>query len=269
MSRKFLNFNLVSIEDTKNFGKNQENRAINHGHLQKIKAQCMANLEMMPPITINTVTNHVIDGQHRLKAFQSLVADEALPSDSKIKVMFVEIPVDEEKDAIVEANTNSKNWSLDDYIASYAKAGIVSYRALEEWCKEHVLCYKFSKDKETGEQNKVYNYRYGAAILTGKRCSNELKSASFTFSDEDVSLAHEVHSEMLEIIELFDLKGNGAWIESLAVTWHSYRNMHSFKEWMKELKLKRGRFMKMPKDNSKEWEAIFNTAHGAIDKKRD
>ena len=30
MSRKFLNFNLVPIEDTKNFGKNQENRATNY-----------------------------------------------------------------------------------------------------------------------------------------------------------------------------------------------------------------------------------------------
>ena len=266
--KKFIKFDLVSFEETKNFGKNQENRAINHGHLQKIKTQCMVNPEMIPPITINTVTNHIIDGQHRLKAFQSLVADEALPSDSKIKVMFVEIPVDEEKTAIVEANTNSKNWSLDDYIASYAKAGIASYRALEEWCKEHVLCCKFTKNKETGEQNMVYNYRYGAAILTGKRCSKELKSASFTFSDEDVSLAHEVHSEMLEIIGVFGLKGNGPWIEALAVTWHSYRRMHPFNEWLRELKNKKRSLMNMPKDNSKEWQAIFNSVNTAIDKKR-
>lgn len=266
---KFIKFGTVTNDETKNFGKNQENRAINHGHLQKIKAQCIANLEMMPPITINTVTNHVIDGQHRLKAFQTLVSDGTLPNDAKIKVMFVEIPVQEEKNAIVEANTNSKNWSLDDYISSYAKAGVASYKALEEWCKEHMLCYKFSKDKETGEQNKIYNYRYGASILTGRRCSNELKSASFTFTPEEAKKAHEIHAEMLEIIELFNLKGTGAWIEALAVTWHAYRDMHSFKDWMKELKLKKSRFLKMPKDNSKEWEAIFNTAHGAIDKKRD
>lgn len=264
--KKFVKFDMVTVEGTKDFGKNQENRAINHGHLQKIKVQCLTNLEMMPPITINSITNHVIDGQHRLKAFQSLVNDGSLPIDSMIKVMFVEIPVDEEKNAIVEANTNSKNWSLDDYIASYAKAGIVSYVKLEEWCESHILCYKFTKDKETGEQNKVYSYRYGAAILTGKRCSNELKSASFTFSEEDAEIANDVHAEMLEIIDLFGLKGNGAWIEALAVTWHEYRRMHPFKEWMKELKKKKSRFMKMPKENSKEWEAIFNTAHGAIDK---
>ena len=222
---------------------------------------------MMPPITINTVTNHVIDGQHRLKAFQTLVSDGLLPNDAKIKVMYVEIPIEEEKTSIVEANTNSKNWGLDDYISSYAKAGILSYKALEEWCKEHILCYKFTKDKETGEENKIYNYRYGAAILTGKRCSAELKSATFTFSESDAALAHEIHAEMLEIIELFGLKGNGSWIEALAVTWHAYRDMHPFKVWMKELKAKKNRFMKMPKENSKEWESIFNTAHGAIDKK--
>lgn len=267
--KKFIKFEMVSFDETKNYGKNQENRSINRGHLQKIKEQCLENFAMMPPITINTVTNHIIDGQHRLEAFRTLVSDGSLPKDSNIKVMFVEIPVDEEKDAIVDANTNSKNWALDDYISSYVKAGIVSYIQLQEWCKEHILCCRFTKEKETGEQNKTYNYRYGAAILTGKRCSSELKSAKFTFTDADAKIGHDVHAEMLEIVELFNLKGNGAWIEALAVTWHSYRGMHSFKEWMRELKAKKNRFMKMPKDNSTEWEAIFNTAHGAIDKKRD
>lgn len=256
---------MVSIDNTKEFGKNQENRAINHGHLQKIKEQCEKNLDMMPPITINTITNHVIDGQHRLKAVQSLVSEEKLPSDSMIKVMFVEIPADEEKDAIVDANTNSKNWSLDDYIASYAKAGIVSYKKLEEWCKEHSLCCKFSKDNATGEQKKVYNYRYGAAILTGKRCTNELKNAKFTFNDDDANVAHEVHSEMLEIIECLNLKGNGAWIEALAVTWRTARDVRPFKVWMKFLKKKRKDLMEMPKDNSKDWNAIFSKVNWVIE----
>ena len=218
---------------------------------------------------VNTVTNHVIDGQHRLKAFQSLIKDNLIDKDSKIKVMFVEIPIDEEKNAIVDANTNSKNWSLDDYIASYVKAGVVAYKDLEDWCKTHPLCYRISKDKESGTQNKIYNYRYGAAILTGKRCSKELKSATFTFSKENIQAANEIHDEMWDIIEVFGLKGNGAWIESLAVTWSCYRKMHPFKIWLRELKSKKSRFTKMPKDNDKEWEAIFNTAHGAIDKKND
>lgn len=221
----------------------------------------------MPPITVNTVTNNVIDGQHRLKAFQSLVCDGVISEDSLIKVMFVNIPIDEEKRAIVDANTNSKNWSLDDYIASYVKAGIVSYKRLEEWCSDHVLCNRFSKDGETGEQKKMYNYRYGAAILTGKNSRAELQAASFNFTYEQELLANEVHAEMLEIIELLGEKSNGQGIEALAITWHEYRQLHEFNVWLKELKAKKNRFQKMPKTNKNEWEAIFNTAHGAISKK--
>jgi hypothetical protein len=254
---KFVSFGLVSYEETKNYGINQENRAYNHSHLQKIRKQCLNSLETMPPITINVITNHIIDGQHRLKAYQTLIEDNEIDKDSKIKVMFVEIPVEEEKQAIINANTNSKNWSLDDYIASYAKAGIVSYVKLDEWCKAHPLSNDNGKSK----------FRYGAAIITGKRCSSELKNGEFSFTEGEINRADEVHAEMLEIVELFNMKGKGQWIESLAVSWIDVREQHEFRVWIKELKSKKQRFLKLPKDNSSDWDSIFAQAHLAIDKK--
>lgn len=264
---RFIKFDLVGYEESLKFGKNQENRAINHGHLQKIRSQCLSSFETMPPITINTVTNNVIDGQHRLKAYQSLVSDGGMPEETKIKVMFVEVPVEEEKKAIVDANTNSKNWSLDDYIASYVKAGIVSYMALEDWCKLHSLCCSFTRQKGSGEVRKKYSYRYAAAILKGKGCSSDLKSASFSLTKEEEEVGDEIHAEMLEICELFKLKGYGSWIESLAISWRGIRGQHEFKVWMKEFKSKKVRYLKMPKDTVKEWDSIFAQAHMAIDKK--
>lgn len=74
---------------------------------------------------------------------------------------------------------------------------------------------------------------------------------------------------MLEIVELFDLKGKGQWIESLATSWVAVRNQHDFHSWMKELKAKKQRFLKLPKDNSKDWDSIFGQAHLAIDKKKE
>lgn len=129
---------MVSRDETKQFHSNSENRVINHGHVNKIKEQLRTSLNYFPPITINAVTNNIIDGQHRLKAFQKLVDDGELSSDSKIPVMYVTIPVVKEKEAIINANTNSKNWSLDDYIASYAKSNS-DYRKLDEWCANHAL----------------------------------------------------------------------------------------------------------------------------------
>ena len=68
---RFIKFDSVSYEQTLAFGTNQENRAYNHAHLEKIKRQIRKSFDTMPPITINTVTNHIVDGQHRLKAYQN------------------------------------------------------------------------------------------------------------------------------------------------------------------------------------------------------
>lgn len=255
----FKKFDFASYEDALLFGKNQENREYNHSHLGKIKKQCLASLEAMPPISVNTLTNNIIDGQHRTRAFIELIQEGQLPTDSKLKVMYLEIPLSEEKQAIIDANTNSKNWSIDDYILSYAKAGIVSYAKLDEWCKLHSLTSDEGKSK----------FRYGSAIIKGKRCNTELKSGTFTFTDDDLTRAEEIHAEMLEIVELFGLKGKGEWLESLATSWYSARGQHEFRVWMRELKAKKQRFLKLPKSNSKDWDNIFAQAHLAIDKKKD
>ena len=266
--KKFIGFELVSYDKTKDFGRNQSNRQYNHGHLGKIKEQWKTNAEMMPAIQVNVLTNHVIDGQHRLRAYQELIEDGALSADTKIKVEFYEVSLNEEKEEIINANTHSKNWSLDDYIRSYIKDNMLPYCNLQEWCITHPLCYKYTKDNETKEQTKDFKYRYAASILTGRRCQGELKSGTFNFSDEDVKNGEDVHAEMLEIIEVLGKKGYGAWIESLAVSWYEYRNMHPFKVWLKEMKAKKNKLQRMPSDNSSEWNAIFNTVHGAIDKKK-
>lgn len=256
---KFIDFSFATYEETLQFGANQENRTINHGHVEKIKKQCLKSLDIMPPISINVITNHIIDGQHRLKAFQSLIENGQIERDTKIKVMHVEVPINEEKEQIIEAQVNSKSWSLDDYIASYAKANIASYVRLDEWCKAHPLSSENGKPK----------FRYGAAIITGKRCSSDLKKGDFTFTEEELQRADEVHAEMLEIVDLFGLKGKGAWIESLAVSWIAVRNQHEFRSWIKELKNKKQRFLRLPKDNSRDWDNIFAQAHLAIDKKNE
>lgn len=253
----FVRFELVPYEVSTSFGINKENRVFNRGHVERIKKQFLNSYEMMPPITVNLITRHIIDGQHRLFAWQELHKGEQIPKDSQLKVMYVEIPVEKEKQAIIDANTNSKNWSLDDYINSYIKQNIVSYVKLDEWCKSHPLSSDNGKSK----------YRYGSAMITGKRCSNDLKNGLFTFTEEDFQRADEVHAELLEIVEVLELKGKGNWIESLAVSWIEVRNQHDFRTWIKEFKAKKQSLLKLPKDNSKDWENIFAQVHLAIDKK--
>lgn len=253
----FVSFETVTFEKSLTFGTHPENRMYNHFHLDQIKRQMVTSFDVMPPITVNVVTNHIIDGQHRHKSYQDLLTSGEIPADSKLKVMFVNIPIEEEKQAIIDANTNSKNWSIDDYISSYIKANIVSYVKLDEWCKAHPLSSEHGKAK----------YRYGATMITGRRCASELKNGRFSFTEEELKRADEVHTELLEIVTLFGLKGRGMWIESLAKSWIEVRKQHDFQVWIRELQAKKQYLLKLPKDNSGDWDNIFAQVHLAIDKK--
>lgn len=245
----------VNFENTLNFGTNQENRKLNHAHLQKMKAQWQASPQMIPAITVNKVTHNIIDGQHRLKAYQDLIKDGSLEPNTKIEVRFVEVPVDEEKEAIVNANTNSKNWSLDDYITSYVKPGN-DYERLRNWCMNNSLANENNKPK----------YRYGAAIIKGKTCQSELKDGTFTCTLDDLDIADKVHAQMSEIMDICKLTKTGPWVEQMAVSWKEVRNLASFDEWKRSLKklMKRKSFKEQPKDNKKNWDKCFNEAHRMI-----
>lgn len=256
---KFIAFDAyVPYEKALTFNLNNKNRVYNKCHLEKIKTQTLRSTELMPAITVNTVTGNIIDGQHRHKAYTDLYALDLIPRNATIKVMYVEIPEDKELVAIVSANTNSKNWSLDDYIASYIKLGIDSYVKLDEWSKTHLLTCECGKAK----------IRYASAILTGKRCNNVLKTGLFTLTDEDFERANVVHDEMFEIAEILGMKSRGPWIESFAVSWTKVRDQHDINEWLKEFKAKKATYSRMPTDNSNDWEAMFAQVHLNIDKKK-
>jgi hypothetical protein len=256
---KFVAFDAyVPYERAMSFNLNNKNRVYNMRHLEKIKTQTLRSTELMPAITVNTVTGNIIDGQHRHKAYTDLYGLNLIPRNATIKVMYVEIPEEMELEAIVSANTNSKNWTLDDYISSYIKLGIESYVKLDEWSKSHLLTCECGKSK----------IRYASAILAGKRCNNALKSGLFTLTDEDFERANIVHDEMFEIAEILGMKSRGPWIESFAVSWTKVRNQHHIDEWLKEFQAKKTTYSRMPTDNSHDWEALFAQVHLNIDKKR-
>lgn len=270
-NNNFIGFKLAKYNETNDLfkdGRNEENRLYNQNHLKSLKSQWITSACLIPPITVNVVTNHIIDGQHRLKSFREVIEDNMIDKETTIKIMYVSIPKEFEKQAIIDANTHSKNWTLDDYIHSYVKAGISSYVKLEEWCDKHILCYMCNK-KKNGVEDKKYKYRYASAILTGKGCESDLKSASFYFDNQQMCVADEVHAEMLEIINLLGKKEIGPWIESLAISWHSRRDLHPFNAWIKEMKSKKKTISKMQTTNTKEWNLLFDTIHTAIDLKKE
>jgi ParB-like chromosome segregation protein Spo0J len=245
----------VSMEFTKRFSSTSENRQRNHGHVSKLKEQMKHSLKNFPPININKLTNHIIDGQHRLEAFQNLVKSGELPIDSTISVMYSNMPEEEEREAVINANTNSKNWSLDDFMKSFAEVN-AEYKKLENWGRNHSLCYD--------ERSRKIKFRYAAAILKRQNCTKILKNGEFFISKEDEIKGEEMHSELVEILAVLKKRENGAFIESIVLSWTDVRTLHPFKEWLKELKLKKATIDKKPFSNKKDWDLIFSIVSTAI-----
>lgn len=250
----------ASIDEASNFGMNQMNRVINDNHVKKLmKSFMQSGFAMVPPIIVNTRTNHIIDGQHRLEAFKRLHAAGMLEKSATIEVYCAEMPEEQELDKIISANTNSKNWTVDDYIGCHARDGKEDYTRLQEWCKSHELTSNNGKPK----------YKYGGALLLGKTCYNELKDGTFTATDEQYDRAEQVHAELLEIAEAMGLSGSNNWIEGFIVSWMSFRDKYTFGVWMKCIreKFKTQFYQNMRKNSKRDFDAIFTQIDFCINKK--
>lgn len=214
----------------------------------------MECLETMQTIIVNVITNHIIDGQHRHKAFIELVESGKLPIDSLLGVKYVSIPEEYELEAIKRANNNNKNWTLENFVGS--NKGVESYDKLIEWCKSHTL----TCDK------KGPKVRYGSAIIKGQSCTNILKNDAFQATDYEFQRAEQIHDEMIQIIEALGKEKKGSFMESLATTWHTFREQHDFNTWMTEFNSTKT-YQKMPSNNGKQWKSLFALAHTNIDMK--
>lgn len=113
----------------------QGNRFISESHLKKmIKSIGHNNLLPQNPIIVNKQMQ-VIDGQHRLKAAETL----------NLPIYYTVI----EKGSIEEVqflNANQKSWSLFDFVQSYAERGNINYIALKKFSEEYNLPLSISAE---------------------------------------------------------------------------------------------------------------------------
>lgn len=258
MSKSFINFDLVNYDKAITFTLNSENRTINRGHLNNMKKEWLTSAALMPPITVNVATNHITDGQHRWSSYIDLVRDNKLSRETRLKVMYVNIDPKDEKDVIIASNTHSKNWVADDYVNSYAHT-IDDYKTLAEWCKSHELTNCKGKAK----------YIYGAAIITGKQCRQELMKGDFRISENALEQAETIHAEMVELKNAMNIQGSNSWITTLAMSWHNFRNMHNFKDFLSETKskMRASGFQRLPKQAKSDFDYIFAQIHTSLDMK--
>lgn len=265
-------FKILSYEEVLSFGKAQRNRKVTDNHVNDfynvIKAgKSRIELENgtylvlgIIPVVVNPRTGYIMDGQNRIAAFKKAYEKGDIDNNARILVGFWEVePGAAENTLIIDLNTKTKNWSMDDYINSYAQ-DIPCYARLVEFCQTHSLCHVTTNK---GERNKP---RYAAAIITGKGCQSALKAGTFSFTEEQFKAADTIHKELLEIRKKLNMPLTGDEIEYMATEWHVQRNFISIAD-IKSLTYIPTDVREKKVYNRKDWAFVFSRLKDVVAKK--
>lgn len=254
---KFVKFANVSLSEAKELTLNPLNRVVDDRHTDEIKRGMVDDFYAFDPIKVNIVTNHILDGQHRHKAFVELMEEHKLPEDTKLCVRFVEVPPEEEVSSFINANTNSKNWTTNDFFNVYYSMGTPSYVKLHDFCLEH-LC--------TQDKNNTPLLRYAGSIIKGKNVEKQIREGRFVCTDEELEEGHKKASELEDIMKVMGKTKTAHWFQCMAQQWSKIRGSHSFSEWIRGFKYCTGlvNFNRLPYETNQDWFNIFSFVSGKI-----
>lgn len=209
------------------------NRMVDEGHIKLFIGYSEQQLRNMPPITVNTRTGRLIDGQHRVRAIVRMIEQGKLPKNYRYDVMLIDIPEEDERTEVINANIHSKGWTQFNYIQFYMEDVCEdisnSYKMLDAWCRQHQL---------TAPKKEVQSpkYRYASAMMKGMGCSSILKNGLFNVTPEELDEADKIHNEIVEILKIMDRVSTGTWLEYMAISWFNARRDTDFNKFIKVLK---------------------------------
>lgn len=176
--------NQVTVYTTRNydlFKSIKRNRPINDSHVAKL-SESMSREMLFSPITVNE-NGEVIDGQHRLAACKQ----------ARLPVSYV-IVSGYNINEIMSYNKFLKAWSTQDFIDSYAEAGIESYRLLNRLMVRHKLTPTIASIFLGRAPNDTKN-SIGALIKSGKYQTTRNYDDAFAMGkmlNEILALANEL-----------------------------------------------------------------------------
>lgn len=247
----------ITYEESLRYGFIKGNRKLNQQHVKFLEDVFTKDGEFLLPVLVNKANDKILDGQHRMTAFQNLVRNKTIPAESTIEILFKEISsIDDQSKAIIGINTNQKGWVLINYVGHYKDNGNKNYQNIEEWCMTHPLL-------NDGKNPKI---RYGSAIINGKSNRNSLVDGNFQYTDEQWDEADKIYNELSSLVDVMELRVKGDWFEAFAVAWHEIRKMYDFSIWVKELRKKK--YKDYPKNNKKDWRSLFSEVIGEITKSK-
>ena len=172
--------------------------------------------DMFPVITVNTVTNNIIDGQNRREAFFKAIEKGWIPEDSTFDVKLISLEEEKEIELIIKMNNQQKAWVADDCVHSYLSDN-ENYQRLVAFCNEHP--YFLAK-------NGTPRYRSASSLINGKINTKAINNGTFTCTDEDCDVAERNLKEVMKLVESFNYKNAApsTWFESLASVYVTVKN---------------------------------------------
>ena len=106
---KFVSFDYEGLKSLTDESRNViGNRMIDESHINLFTKYSEQKLRNMPPLTVNERTGRLIDGQHRALAVVQMIEEGILPKDFRFDAMLIDIPEEEERTEVMNANNNFK-----------------------------------------------------------------------------------------------------------------------------------------------------------------
>lgn len=188
-------------------------RDLNKEHVRRIKNDLKSgNAAFISAIEVNVNNMQIIDGCHRYQAYKDAWSEGF---DGVLDVEFFDVPVNEQRNIVVNKNTTPKCWTKSNFVKMYLDEENPSVTRLSNFCKEHKLAGKKVTD------------RYGMAFLKGANVTNELLktlSPSVEITEDDVEFANEIHPEVVKIYSMCGYTSTGGYLESLIQGWYQFRS---------------------------------------------
>lgn len=184
MDRKMMN--VYETDNYKKFKKLLDNREVKPQRIKSIIESIQRVGYIVSPLTVNEKFE-VIDGQGRLAAAESL----SLP------VYYIVVPgigINECR----AMNLHQSNWTVKDFIDSYAKSGNLDYIHLRNLLTEY--------DKKLGV-NAIYSLVSGAGYSAGGKIMDKIRNGKLTFTQKEYEKARKMCAYMDEFTSIFSRFG--------------------------------------------------------------
>ena len=207
-------------------------------HIRSIM-NSMTNGGYIPPITVDSKTKIIVDGQHRYVAAINLWK-QGIDYELPVILADFENPLLE----AIKYNNTSKEWRTASYVKAYIADERESYILLQRFCETHPLL---------GTGNK-FKYSTALVLLTHTHKSEVVKNGTLVVTLDQCRKAETVYREMASLYELIPAILQKtiltAWINSRT----SILAKMSFQEYLELLKDK---FVAPAAYRTSEWECAF------------